>query len=359
MGRVGLLQLDSVPVVMRAQYLPLFSRLGPYEPGLLDRVAYADDEWFEAWCHEASLLSVGDEPLLRWAKSRVRNGEDGRHLHRVGAGDPGYVKDVLAQVRERPLAPRELAEPRPRCGEWWGARSIGSVALDWLFRIGEVGIRRRPGFVKEYDIMERIVPADIRARATPTEEDAQRELLMRAAASLGVASVADLMDYHRLPKRAARTRVEELQEDGRLIAAEVEGWNRPALLHPDAAVPRRVDACALLSPFDPVVWFRERGRRLFAFDYKIEIYTPAEKRTHGYYVLPFLFGDRLAARVDAKTDRRAGTLRVLAVHGEPGINESAVVDGLRTALDELARFVQANRWEVNGLRGNLARRLAR
>ena len=359
MGRLGLLQLDSIPVVTRSQYLPLFSRLGPYDPGLLDRVAYADDEWFEAWCHEASLLPVGDEPLLRWAKARVRSGDAAQHLHRVGAGDPGYVEEVLAQVRERPLASRELVDSRRRRGEWWDGRSIGSVTLDWLFRIGEVGIRRRPGFVKEYDIIERIVPADIRARATPAEDDAHRELLARAAACLGVAAVADLIDYHRLPKRAARARVEELLEDGRLVAAEVEGWNRPALLHPDAAAPRRVEACALLSPFDPVVWFRDRARRLFAFDYKIEIYTPAAQRAHGYYVLPFLLGDRLAARVDAKTDRRAGTLRVLAVHGEPGINESAVVDGLRTALDDLARFVQADRWEVDGTRGNLARRLVR
>ena len=160
-----------------------------------------------------------------------------QHLHRVGAGDPGYVEEVLAQVRERPLASRELVDSRRRRGEWWDGRSIGSVTLDWLFRIGEVGIRRRPGFVKEYDIIERIVPAEIRARATPTEDDAHRELLTRAAACLGVAAVADLIDYHRLPKRAARARVEELLEDGRLVAAEVEGWNRPALLHPDAAAP--------------------------------------------------------------------------------------------------------------------------
>ena len=359
MGRLGLLQLDSVPVVMRAQYLPPFSRLGPYDPGLLDRIAYEDDEWFEAWCHEASLLPVGDEPLLRWAKARVREGRTGNHLHRLGADDPGYIEEVLAQVRERPLASRELAEPRPRRGEWWDARPIGAVALEWLFRIGKVGIRRRPNFVKEYDLLERIVPADIRARPTPSEEDAHRELLTRAAASFGVAAAADLTDYHRLPKRAARARLEELLEDGRLIEAKVEGWNRPALLHPDAAAPRRIDACALLSPFDPVVWFRDRARRLFAFDYKIEIYTPAAKRVHGYYVLPFLFGDRLAARVDAKTDRRAGTLRALAVHGEPGINNAAVVDGLRTALDNLARFVGAERWTADGARGDLARLLAR
>ena len=359
MGRVGLLQLDSIPVVARAQYMPLFSRLGPYDAGLLDRVAYADDEWFEAWHHEASLLPAADEPLLRWEKRRVRNGDAAPHLRRVGADHSGYVREVLAQVRERPLAARELADPRPRRGEWWDGRSIGAVVLEWLFRVGEVGIRRRPGFVKEYDILERVVPAAVRARPAPSEEDAHREWLTRAAASCGVAAVADLVDYHRLPKRPARVRLEELLEDGRLLAAEVEGWERPAILHPDAAVPRRADARALLSPFDPLVWFRDRARRLFAFDYKIEIYTPAAQRTHGYYVLPFLLGDRLTARVDAKTDRRAGVLRVLAAHGEAGVNESAVLDGLRKALDELARFVGAERWMVDGTRGNLIRRLSR
>ena len=355
MGRLGLLQLDSIPVVMRAQFMPPFSRLGAYDSELFNRIAYGDDEWFEIWCHEASLMPVEDEPLLRWAKERARNGDAAPHLRRFGAENAAYVAEVLAQVRERPLAARELAEPRPRRGAWWDGRSLGAAALEWLFRIGEAGIRRRPGFVKEYDLLERIVPAAVRSRAAPSEEDAHRELLMRAAERLGVAAAADLVDYHRLPRRAARARLAELAEEGRLVAAEVEGWNCPALLHPDAVVPRRVDACALLSPFDPVVWFRERARRLFNFDYKIEIYTPAAKRKHGYYVLPFLLGDRLAARVDAKTDRRAGILRVLSAHGEPGTDENAVVDGLRTALDDLARFVGAECWQADGNRGNLAR----
>ncbi|MEM7141086.1 MAG: crosslink repair DNA glycosylase YcaQ family protein [Actinomycetota bacterium] len=357
MGRLQLLQLDSVPVVMRTQYMPLFARLGPYDPDLLDRVAYRDDEWFEAWCHEASLLPIENEPLLRWAKERSRNGETWGHLVATAERHPAYVEEVLAQVRERPLAPGELEDCRPREGEWWGDRSEGSVVLDWLFRIGEVGIRRRPGFVKEFDVLDRIVPAEILARPTPTEEDAHRELLMRAAAAHGIAAAPDLVDYHRLPKVPAKARLAELVEDGRLVEAEVEGWNRPALLHPDAARPRSIDACTLVSPFDPVVWCRERASRLFGFDYKIEIYTPAKKRVYGYYVLPFLLGDELVGRVDLKTDRTEGVLRVLAAYAEDGRDPGAVAEALRPALDDLAAFVGAGGWVVDGRRGDVTPRL--
>jgi uncharacterized protein YcaQ len=357
MGRLQLLQLDSVPVVMRTQYMPGFSRLGPYDPDLLDRIAYRDDEWFEAWCHEASVLPVVDEPLLRWAKARTRRGETWRNLAKFAEEDSAYIAEVLAQVKERPLAPGELSDPRRREGEWWGARSLGSTALDWLFRIGEVGIRRTPGFVKEFDTIERIVPAQIRAMPTPSEEEAHRELLMRAATSLGVAAVPDLVDYHRLPKVPAKARVAELVEDGRLIEAEVEGWNRPALLHPDAARPRSIGACTLLSPFDPVTWFRERASRLFDFDYKIEIYTPAKKRIYGYYVLPFLVGDELVGRVDLKTDRAAGVLRVIAAYSEESQDPCRVAEALRPALDDLATFVGTDSWVVDGAKGDVTPRL--
>ncbi len=354
MARLQLLQLDSVPVVMRTQYMPAFSRLGPYDPELLDRVAYRDDEWFEAWCHEASLLPTADEPLLRWSKARARRGETWKHLAQFAQDDSAYIDDVLAQVRERPLAPGELSEPRHQDGEWWGDRSYGAIALDWLFRIGEVGIRRKPGFVKEFDAFDRVVPADIRNQRTPSEEEAHRELLMRAAASHGIAAAADLVDYHRLPKVPAKARVAELVEDGRLIEAEVEGWTRPALLHPDAVTPRAIAACALVSPFDPVVWFRERASRLFGFDYKIEIYTPAAKRIYGYYVLPFLLGDELVGRVDLKTDRSERVLRVRGAYSEPTVEAAKVAEALRSALDDLARFVGVDRWMVEGNKGDLA-----
>lgn len=361
MGRLRLLQLDSVPVVMRSHYLPAFSRLGPYDPALADAIAYADDEWFEAWCHEASLLAVSDEPLLRWQKQRARRGETWAGLAQLARDDPGYIAEVLAQVRERPLAPSELADPRPRSGQWWGDRSVGSLALDWLFRIGEVGIRRRPGFAKEFDLIERIVHPAVLARPTPSEEDAQRALLLQAAGALGVAAAADLVDYHRLPKRPAAQRLRELVDNGDLEEVTVQGWDRPGYLAPSARLPRSVDACTLLSPFDPLVWFRPRAARLFDFAYKIEIYTPRAQRVHGYYVLPLLLGERLVGRVDLKTDRAAGVLRVLGAFGEaqstsadePRADHDEVSEGLRRALDDLAVFVGAEGWAVSGSAGDL------
>jgi len=358
MGRLGLLQLDSVPVVMRTQYMPPFSRLGPYDPGLLDRIAYGHGEWFEAWSHEASLLPVESEPLLRWHKERSRRGQTWGQLVAYAADNATYIDEVLAQVRERGrLAPGELEDPRPRHGEWWGSRSEGAVALDWLFRIGEVGIRRRPGFVKEFDLLDRIVPAEILALATPSEEEAHRELLRRAAASVGIGAAADLVDYYRLPKRSAKARLDELVENEELIEVAVEGWSRPALLHPRAVQPRSIDVCTFVSPFDPVVWFRERGERLFGFEYKIEIYVPADRRRYGYYVLPFLLGDRIVGRCDLKTDRTEGVLRVLSAFSEDQVDETAVVVGMRRALDDLAHFVGVGGWVVSGTRGDVIARL--
>ena len=341
MGRLKLLQLDSVPVVIRTQYLPPFSRLGCYEPSLLDRIAYRDDEWFEAWAHEASLLPVEDEPLLRWQKRRAEQGETWSNLVELARRESGYVAEVLAQVTERPLTAGELADPRRRDGEWWGSRSLGSIALDWLFRIGAVGVRRRGNFTKEFDLLERIVPADVLARPTPTAEEAQLELLVRSAEALGVGTATDLIDYYRLPVREGRARLLELVEAGRLDTADVEGWTEPAYLHPSARLPRAVDSLTVLSPFDPIVWNRARAARLWGFDYRIEIYVPASQRIYGYYVLPVLCGDQLVARLDLKTDRAAGALRVLGAFAEPGTNGAEVSERLRPHLAELARFVGA------------------
>jgi len=350
MGRIKLLQLDSVPVVVRTQYLPPFSRLGHYDRALLDRVAYRDDEWFEAWAHEASLLPVTDEPLLRWQKQRAEEGDTWKNLAELARSEPGYVAEVLAQVEERPLTAGELVDPRRRDGEWWGSRSLGSIALDWLFRIGEVGIRRRGNFTKEFDLLERIVPAEVLARPTPTAEEAQRELLVRSAAALGVGTAGDLIDYYRLPVREGRIRLGEVVEAGGLSAAEVEGWPEPAYLHPAARLPRSVDALTVLSPFDPIVWNRARAARLWGFDYRIEIYVPAAERVYGYYVLPVLDGERLAARLDVKTDRPAGALQVQGAFAEPGVDSAALAERLRSHLHDLARFVGVDdvRYGVQG-----------
>ena len=339
MGRLKLLQLDSVPVVVRTQYLPPFSRLGRYDRTLLDRIAYADDEWFEAWAHEASLVPVTDEPLLRWQKQRAEQGQTWSGLVELARREPGYVADVLAQVAERPLAAGELADPRRRSGEWWGSRSLGSMALDWLFRIGAVGIRRRGNFVKEFDLLERIVPAEVLARRTPSAEEAQRELLVRSARALGVGTAGDLIDYYRLPVREGRLRLGEVVETGAIEAVTVDGWREPAYVHPQVRLPRSVDVTTALSPFDPVVWNRARASRLWDFEYRIEIYVPASERVYGYYVLPVLSGERLVGRLDLKTDRAAGVLRVLGAFAEPGVDRDAVAERLRANLCELALFV--------------------
>ncbi len=352
MGRVKLLQLDSVPVVIRTQYLPPFSRMGCYEPSLLDRVAYRDDEWFEAWAHEASLLPVEDEPLLRWQKRRAEQGETWSNLVELARSESGYVAEVLAQVEERPLTAGELADPRRRDGEWWGSRSLGSIALDWLFRIGAVGIRRRGNFTKEFDLLERIVPAEVLAQPTPTAEEAQRELLVRSGAALGVGTATDLIDYYRLAVREGRARLREVVESGLLAEVAVEAWSEPAYVHPSARLPRSVDVLTVLSPFDPIVWNRDRATRLWNFDYRIEIYVPASKRVYGYYVLPVLDGERLVARLDLKTDRTEGGLRVLGAFAEPGVDHGELAERLRPHLIELARFVGVD--EVRyGDRGDL------
>ena len=352
MGRIKLLQLDSVPVVIRTQYLPPFSRLGCYEPSLLDRIAYRDDEWFEAWAHEASLLPVEDEPLLRWQKQRAEQGETWSNLVELARSESGYVAEVLAQVEERPLTAGELVDPRRRDGEWWGSRSLGSIALDWLFRIGAVGIRRRGNFVKEFDLLERIVPAEVLARPTPTAEEAQRELLVRSAHALGAGTARDLIDYYRLPVREGRVRLQEVVEAGELEPASVEGWSEPGYVHPGVRLPRVVEAVTVLSPFDPVVWNRDRAARLWGFDYRIEIYVPASKRVYGYYVLPVLDGERLVGRLDVKTDRAAGVLQVLGAYAEPDVNHDALAERLRPHLHDLARFVGADDVDF-GSRGDL------
>lgn len=357
MGRLQLLQLDSVPTVIRTQYMPLFSRLGPYRVELLDELAYDADEWFEAWSHEASLLPVEMEPWLRWSKQRAREGESWGRLHTLVQKDPGYVQSVLGEVKARgPLAAAELSDPRPRSGSWWGSRSGGSIVLDWLFRIGEVGVRRTRGFAKQFDLLERIVPEEILRRPTPSFESSLDELLLRAARAHGVATADCLVDYFRLPVRPAKARLAALVEDGKLIACDVDGWKSGVYRDPDAILPRSIDCTALLSPFDPVVWNRKRIDGLFGFDYRIEIYTPAAKRKYGYYVLPLLVGDRLAARFDLKTDRDHGTLRVLAAHVEPGEDVALVASSAAGELRELMQFVGARQLQV-AQKGNLAKAL--
>ncbi|MFL5870696.1 MAG: winged helix-turn-helix domain-containing protein [Solirubrobacterales bacterium] len=339
--RVRLIQIDSVNVLRRAHYLPAFSRLGAYDTEALDRLSHrAPRRLFEYWGHEASLIPVELQPLLRWRMERAADDAWGG-MRRVQNERPELVADVLAQVRDRgPIAASELDHDRPkRTGPWWDW-SDAKRAIEWLFWSGQVTSARRRRFERLYDLPERVLPREILAAPTPAAEDAQRELVTLAAGALGVAAERDLRDYFRLPTAETKLRIAELVEAGELIPVEVEGWGRaPAYLAAGARIPRRVEATALIGPFDSLLWERSRVKRLFGFDFRLEIYVPAPKRRHGYYVLPFLLGDRLVARVDLKADRAAGILRVNAVHLEPAAPAEARAE-LDGELASMAKWLE-------------------
>ena len=356
--RIGLLQIDSVNVLARAHYLPLFSRLGAYPRALLEAAAWGRPKrLFEYWAHEASLLPLDLHPLLRWRMAAAERGEGGWGRVRAYARERrGEAEALLARVEaEGPLAASDLEGPRGP-GGWWGW-SDAKTALEWLFWSGRLATAtRRSSFERVYDLPERVLPRAVLNAPTPEPADAHRALLLRAARALGMATAGDLRDYHRLSPAQAHPRLLELVEAGELVPVQVEGWNRPAFLHPAARRPRRVEARALLAPFDPLVWTRERTERLFGVRYRLEIYTPAPKREHGYYVLPFLLGERLVARVDLKADREARTLRVQAAHAEPGAPAHAA-GALAAELHAMARWLDLDRVEAVG-RGDLAPALA-
>jgi uncharacterized protein len=344
-GRLGALQLDSVNVFVRSHYMPVFSRLGPYDRARLDRIAghgdgRVDRRLVEYWAHEASLIPVGLHPLFRWRMADVDR-EAWGSISRVAREQPELVAQTLELVaREGPIRARDTGSvrPPPRPGHMWNWHQ-GKVALEHLFFTGRVGAARRINFERLYDTIERVLPADIRDRPAPSVPDAQRELVRVAAQALGVATEPDLGDYFRLPRAASKARVAELLAAGELIPVQVDGWAAPAYLWPSAARPRGLHARALLTPFDSLIWFRQRTERLFDFRYRIEIYTPAAKRVYGYYVLPFLLGERLVARVDLKSDRVRGALLVQGVFAESGVDRIHVAAELAAELRLVAGWL--------------------
>ena len=338
---LGLIQIDSVNVLARTQYLTLFSRLGPYDPAVFDRVVYEDHDAFEYWGHVASLVASRFQPHLRW---RMRDDHAWGSLARIGDEHPDLVAALEAEIlRSGPWSAGELDESDQRKGPWWGWGDT-KRALEHLFWAGRVGALRRGNFERVYCAPDQALSREILDLPDPDPEESHRVLLRHAARMHGVGTARDLADVWRHPIRLARRVLDDLVAEGSLEAVEVEGWKDPAFLTPDVTLPRRIDACALVSPFDSVMWERDRIERLFGFHYRIEIYVPKPERIHGYYVLPFLLGDTYVARVDLKADRAGRRLLVQAAHAEPdlagrGTDELEVAERLHAELVTMASWL--------------------
>lgn len=355
-SRLNLLQIDSVNVLVRSHYLPLYSRLGPYPRATLDLRSFQQPRraLFEAWAHEASLLPLDLHPLMRWRMARARAG-NGTYagMDRFGREERAYLKQVLDFVRRNgPTTASAVPGGGKAEGGWWGW-SRGKLALETLFDQGLLTTATRQGFERVYDLPERVIPAETLNTPTPSEKDAIRLLMDLSGRALGIATEMDLRDYFRLPVAEARRALAELVEDGVLRPVAVEGWKQQAYLHREAKLPRKAGGHALLSPFDPLVWERARAERLFGFRYRLEIYTPAPKRQFGYYVLPFLMGERLAGRVCLKADRQAGVLRANAAHHEAGADPAETASSLAEELRRMASWLGLSAVEA-GPAGNLA-----
>lgn len=356
LARLHLLQIDSVNVLVRSHYLPLYSRLGDYDRAVLDKrtLQARGRALFECWAHEASFVPLELHPLMRWRMHRARNG-DGIYssMDRFAREEPDFLKSTLAFVhRNGPTRVRDVPEGGKGEGGWWGW-SKGKLALETLFDHGLVTAARRDGFERIYDIPERVIPAETLARETPPEREAFRQLMSMAGVALGIGTEIDLRDYFRLPVADAKTALADCLADGSLIETSVAGWKAPAYMARDAKVPRTAGGTALLSPFDPLCWNRDRAERLFGFHYRIELYTPEHKRKFGYYVLPFLSGDRLVGRLCMKADRANGTLLVNAAYREEDADAAETARVLAPELRLMAQWLGLPEVKV-GRSGNLA-----
>jgi uncharacterized protein YcaQ len=348
--RLGAVQIDSVNVLVRSHYLPVFSRLGPYDRSRLDRFAYEHHEAFEYWGHVASLIRADLQPSLRW-RMASEHGYPG--MRRWVAEHAELIERVHdAVVVDGPLSAGDLEAETAKRGPWWGWGDT-KRALEHLFHAGRVGAARRGNFERVYGAPRTALPADVLERPTPSEPEALRTLLEQSARGHGVGTATDLADYFRLPITRVRPLLEEMAAEGTLEVVEIEGWGRPAYKHPAARLPRTVPTRALVSPFDSVMWERDRVERLFGFRYRIEIYVPRARRVHGYYVLPFLLGDRYVARVDLKADRAGSRLLVQAAFAEPDVDRTAVADALAGELRSMAGWLGLDDVVVRA-RGDLA-----
>ena len=359
--RLAQFQIDSINIVARAHYLPLFSRLGPYAPELLHRAAEsAPRRLFEYWGHEASLIDVTLQPALRWRMAAAAEEAWGR-MQRIRAEHPQLVDDVREELAEHgPLTSREIEHEEERRHDHWGWNwSSVKTCLEWLFWTGEItAAGRNRQFERRYDLTERVIPASVLAQPTPTRDEADVILVRRAAQALGVGTARCLSDYFRISIARARAAIEVLVESGELLPVAVTGWAEAGVyLWHTARLPRRIETRALLSPFDSLVFERRRLEQLFGFHYRIEIYVPQAKRVHGYYVYPFLLDSEIVARVDLKADRARGVLRVNSAWQEPGIDPEATCSALLAELVTMAGWLGLPDVEVVP-HGDLGPRLA-
>lgn len=355
--RIGLLQLDSVNVLERSHYLPMFARLGAYDKALLDRLTFAKKAPYrEYWAHEAALIPLEDWPLFGFRR------QDYRDYYSV-ANDPwlaahadtlAWLRAELAEKGPLPASKIERDAAAPRRGSWWDWDEV-KRGLERMFRFGDVVSAGRTGFERTYALPEQVMPTEVYSREVPREE-AVRTLMERAARAHGIGTLSDFADYYRLKTGDAKPALASLVDEGVVHEVSVPGWKKAAYLHRDARIPRRIETTALLSPFDPVVWERDRALRMFGFHYRIEIYTPAPKRVYGYYTLPVLVDDALVGRIDLKNDRKRGVLRVQSAWREDGVAD-AVAERVVPALRELAAWQGLGELEVVD-RGDLARAVA-
>ncbi len=358
--QLHLLQIDSVNVLVRSHYLPLYARLGAYDMAALDARSFkpAKRHFFECWAHEASLVPLELHPLMRWRMHRAQAG-DGIYssMDNFARDEKSFLKETLEHIRNNgPIRASEVPGGGKADGGWWGW-SKGKLALETLFDHGLVTAATRQGFERVYDLPERVIPSEILSKPTPPEPDVFRTLIAMSAEALGIATEIDLRDYFRLPVAEARKAVVENVEAGTLVPVAVEGWNKTGYLHKAAKLPQKAGATALLSPFDPIVWNRDRAKRLFNFHYRIELYTPEEKRKFGYYVLPFLAGENLAGRLCLKSDRQSGTLLVNRAHIEAGKNAAEIAPAIAAELCLMSDWLGLGKVKV-ARGGNFAKALS-
>ena len=334
---LGVIQIDAVNAVARSHLLVLRSRLGgthQHLEKLLQQQTYKEHILAEYWGHEASFLPTADWPLYKWRMKRAADGEIWKGIRNFATEKPSYIKQILNELTKRgPSKASDFERGGPK-SSWWGW-SDSKLALEWLFWIGEITVTNRINFTRYYDLPKNIFPEKI-CTSEPEESTAQKTLILNAARYLGVATADDIVDYHRLPKKLAKLRLIELEEDRRLSKVAVEGWAEDAYVLTKLDKTEHTLRTSLLSPFDPIVWFRPRAKRLFNFEYKLEIYRPKSKRLFGYYVMPFLHNNMLRARLDIKANRSINTLEILGSFSEPKLMNKLAVQALWRELKTLA-----------------------